>query len=96
MKQKLQQTTVREFFNNLTAKQRKEFIQNVGLLSGLKPNQFYYRLRHNSWSRTELAMLNQLMSGMGFVVFFPNILMPTICYPQTIDDEEKDKNLDKE
>lgn len=91
-KRKLQQTKVRDFFDNLDAKQRKEFVKNVGVLSGLKSHQIYYRLRNNSWSVPELALINQILSGFGLMVFYPGSFQPTVCFNHPIKEDEDEED----
>lgn len=78
----LKQTTVKEYFESLTKEERREFQKKVRLLSGLEYYQLRYRLRHNSFSLPELAMINQIVNKEGFVVMAPNWYQPTVLLRQ--------------
>jgi hypothetical protein len=62
------QVTVIEFYNKLDKKQQKVFRQNVQNLSDIDYNKFFYRLKHNSWTTLELAVINRIIAGTGYVV----------------------------
>lgn len=62
------QVTVMEFYNKLDKKQQKVFRENVRVLSDIDYNKFFYRLTHNSWSTLELAVINRIIAGTGYVV----------------------------
>ena len=57
------QTTVEAFYYKLGRKQRTIFRKNVQELSGMNYNQFFYRLKNNSWSKLEFEMMNELVAN---------------------------------
>jgi hypothetical protein len=57
------QTTVETFYYKLDRNQRTNFRKNVQELSGMNYNQFFYRLKNNSWSKLELEMMNELVAN---------------------------------
>ena len=57
------QTTVEAFNYKLSRNQRTDFRKNVQDLSGMNYNQFFYRLKNNSWSKLEFEMMNELVAN---------------------------------
>ena len=57
------QTTVEAFYYKLSRNQRTDFRKNVQELSGMNYNQFFYRLKNNSWSKLEFEMMNELVAN---------------------------------
>ena len=57
------QTTVEAFYYKLSRNQRTGFRKNVQDLSGMNYNQFFYRLKNNSWSKLEFEMMNELVAN---------------------------------
>lgn len=57
------QTTVEAFYYKLGRNQRTDFRKNVQDLSGMNYNQFFYRLKNNSWSKLEFEMMNELVAN---------------------------------
>ena len=55
-------TTVKNFYYKLGRKQRTIFRKNVQDLSDINYNQFFYRLKNNSWSKLEFEMMNELLA----------------------------------
>ena len=55
-------TTVEKFYYKLGRKQRTIFRKNVQDLSDINYNQFFYRLKNNSWSKLEFEMMNELLA----------------------------------
>ena len=59
-------TTVKNFYYKLGRKQRTIFRKNVQDLSDINYNQFFYRLKNNSWSKLEFYMMNELLKETKF------------------------------
>ncbi len=59
-------TTVKNFYYKLGRKQRTIFRKNVQDLSDINYNQFFYRLKYNSWSKLEFYMMNELLKETKF------------------------------
>ena len=62
------QITVIEFYQKLDKKQQKTFRENVRVLSGINYAKFFYRLKNNSWTRSELIVINRIIAGTGYKV----------------------------